>query len=177
MKILVVFCLAIMMCRADIAGELDLPMGSEEVTADNKVVEFLKGMIEGLGVKEDIEKFMKCIKEAEQVFAKIKEALEHLKHININELKKGLELLFEALKELFAMLKPCAETGSIIHKLISAITNANIAKIALHILMHPVQFVKDVESTIVCFAKGDFHCAGKGIGDILRIMFLSRAQQ
>jgi uncharacterized protein YjgD (DUF1641 family) len=136
-------------------------------------VDFFKGLFEGLGAKEDIEKFIKCMKEAEHIFEKIKEALQHLKKMNINDIKKGLSLLFSALKELFEMVKPCAETGSIIHKLINAITNANIAKIALHILMHPVAFVKDIEGAIEGFAKGDLFKAGKSIGDLLRIIFLT----
>ena len=140
------------------------------------IEDFLKGFLEGLGVKEDIQKLLECLKGAEHVLEKIKEALEHLKHININELKKGLGLLFSALKEFLNVLKPCAATNSIIHKLINAITSVNIMKIVYHIITHPTAFVHDVESSIVCFAKGDLHCAGKGIGDLLRILFLTRME-
>ena len=170
-----IFVAILLVLAVSYAAQLKASAPREE--PKNGAIDFLKGFFEGLGVKEDIEKLMKCMKDVEKVLEKIKEALQHLRHININDLKKGLSLLFAAVKEFLQMLVPCAEGSSIIHKLINAITNVNIMKIVLHIITHPVQFVHDVESTIVCFAKGDLFCAGKGIGDLLRIIFLTREQK
>ena len=141
----------------------------------NSPIDFFIGIIEGLGIKEDIEKLKECIhniKNFGEIVEKIKEALHHLKNLNPVELKKGFELLFSALLQLFTTVQPCLHEGSILKKLISLLMSANIMKIVLSILAHPIAFVKDVVQAIECFAKGDFHCAGVAIGSILRIIFL-----
>lgn len=141
----------------------------------NEAVDFLKGFLEGLGEQGDINKLLQCLKDLESIFAKFKEALEHLKKMKIDEIIKGLTILFEAVTELMSMLKPCAEGFNVLKRLIEAISHPDIKRIAMKIIMHPAEFIHDITSAISCFGSKDYHCAGKAIGDMLRIMFLSRA--
>ena len=154
-----------------------VPLELQQSFLQNNSLEFLKGFIEGVGAKENIEELLKCIEETESIFEKIKEALEHLKHLDIKELEKGFKMLLEAMKELFEMLKPCSESTSVIDKLLKAILSANIFKIVARIMANPVDFIRDVKQAIVCFAKNDYYCAGRNIGDIMRLVFFTRGEK
>ena len=163
---LIVALLVLAVCKAEVAVE-------EQAT--NPVEEFFKGFIEGLGINEDIKILMKCVSGAEKALEKIAEALKYIIKTNIEDLKKGLALLFEAVTELLNMITPCIQSSALIKKLITAITNVNILKLVYHILTHPFAFISDVQKAIEGFSKGDMYKAGKAIGDILRILFLTRA--
>lgn len=141
-------------------------------TADNPAIDFVKGLLEGIGEKGDINKLLACIKDLEGIFKKIIEALQHIKNMKLEEIIKGITLLVEAVRELMNMLKPCMEGFEQLKKLINAIAHPDIKKIAMKILMHPGEVIKAVTETIACFSKKDFHCAGKGLGTLLRILFL-----
>lgn len=133
--------------------------------------DFLKGFVEGIGETGDVEKLAKCLKDLQSIFEKIKSALSVLKHINLENLVKGLTTLFEAINSLFTMLKPCADGFEKINKLIKALAKPKIRKIAMEIAMHPTQFLQDVNSAVTCFNNKDYHCSGKSIGDMFKIMF------
>lgn len=146
-------------------------LSSEEELRSN-AVDFMKGFIEGIGEKGDIEKLLKCLKDLESIFNKIKEALNELKHINLQNLIKGLTMLFSAVRELMEMIKPCSEGFETIKKLIQAIAHPDIKKIAMKILMHSGQFIGHVTEAIKCFGTQNYHCAGKAVGSLLKIIFL-----
>ena len=166
MKILIAFLLLLTVITAD---QFAFPQQDE----NNDALEFLKGFLEGVGGTGDIEKFKECIKEFEQVFKKIVEALNHLKKMKLDEIKKGLQLLFEAILEILTYLKPCMKGFQKLEKLILALAHPNIVKIAMNIFMHPKQFINDIVKAIECFSKKDLFCAGKSVGGLLKVMFLS----
>ena len=165
MKLLLAILLLLAFCSAE-------TISTPETDIVGDPVDFLRGLLDGLGVKEDIEKLKKCLKDVEKLIDELKIALQYLKKMDPADLKKGLELMFSALMEFLANMKACADSGSVIYKLIHLITNANILSIVTHILMHPVAFVADIEQAIAGFARGDLYTAGKSIGDMLRIIFL-----
>jgi DNA-binding transcriptional regulator GbsR (MarR family) len=138
--------------------------------------DFLRGFLDGLQVGEDIQKMLKCVKNVETLLGRLQQAFEHLKTLKLEEIKKGLTILFGAVKEFLMQIKPCADSASVINKLIHLISNANIAKIALQILTHPIEFARAVQSGITCIMNRNFYCIGKAVGDILRIIFLSRTE-
>jgi len=140
-------------------------------------VAFIKGFLEGINEKGDINKLLQCIKGGEEIVQKIITAINYLKNMNFENIIKGLTLLFEAIKQLLEMLKPCMEGFDQLKKLLNAIAHVDIKKIALKILTHPTEFLKDITKAIECFGKGDLFCAGKCIGDLLRMMFLSARVQ
>ena len=141
---------------------------------DNTFVEFLKGFLEGINEKGDINKLVQCIKGGEDIIKKIMAALDILKKINLENLIKGITMLLDAMKQLMDMMKPCMEGFEQLKKLVNAIAHVDIKKIALRILTHPTEFLAAVMKGIECFGKKDYHCLGKAVGDLMRIMFLSR---
>ena len=171
MRGLVLLFLAFTVCLAVNRDFLDV---NDVQLQDNTFLEFMKGFLEGINEKGDINKLMACIKSGEAIINKIIEALNILKKITLENLIKGITMLIEAITELMNALKPCMEGFDQLKKLFNAITHANIKAIAMRILMHPAEFLGDVTKGIECFAKKDFHCLGKCVGDLMRIMFLSR---
>ncbi len=143
-----------------------------EDSLESSATDFLKGFVQGIGETGEVENLLKCMKDAESIFAQIKEALETLKHINLQNLIKGLTTLFIAVRELMAMLKPCSEGFNMIKKLIQAVAHPNLTKIATKILMHSGAFLKNVNNAITGFSSKDYTTAGKGVGGILKIIFL-----
>jgi len=166
MKGLLIFAVVIALCAAR-------PTVTE--VQGNELVDFVKGFLEGINETGDINKLMKCIKTGEEIFKKVIQALELIKKMNLIDIIKGVTLLVDAIKELLNALQPCMEGFSELKKLMNAITHIDIKKIAMKILTHPVEFIKDVTDAISAFSKKDFHAAGKAVGDLLRRLFLSTA--
>eukprot|EP01022_Parablepharisma_sp_SALTPOND_P014113 TRINITY_DN1899_c0_g1_i1.p2 TRINITY_DN1899_c0_g1~~TRINITY_DN1899_c0_g1_i1.p2 ORF type:complete len:523 (-),score=82.97 TRINITY_DN1899_c0_g1_i1:4803-6371(-) len=170
MKGLLIFLAIVAACTACKSCHREEPVAP---TAD-KLVELVRGLLAGINEKGDINKLMSCIKGGEDIFAKIKSALEHFKKKDIKHLTKGLEILFDAMRELLNMLKPCMDGFNQLKRLLNALANPNIKKIALRILTHPGEFFVDAAKALTCFLSGNFYCVGKSIGDMLRFIFLSR---
>ena len=142
----------------------------------SSILEFLKGLLEGIDAPEEFEKVMKCIKSTEEILKKIIDAFAFLKKMKLNDIIKGLMLLFEAVKELFSMLKPCLEGVEKINKLIKAIISANITKIAYYIITHAAEFFFKITNGVACIEKKDYYCIGKVVGDILKLLFLTQQE-
>ena len=149
---------------------------AEPVPEADKLFELVRGLLAGLNEKGDINALVACLKGGEEIFVKIKQALEYLKNKNPDDLKKGLLLLFEAMRSLLDMLKPCMGGFEILLRLAQELLNPNIGKIIMKILTHPGTFFVDVVKALVCFIGGDYFCVGKSLGDILRFIFLSREE-
>ena len=174
MKVIFIFAIFVSVALCYPTSVAD-PMPEIEPVPEKALIDFLNGLLDGFGIKEDIEKLKKCLQiysEFQKFIQQLQEALEHLKNMNFNDLKIGIELLFKAVSGLFAAISPCLQAGSMIKKLITMITSANIVKIVLSILSHPIGFTKDVVNAISCLSKGDYYCAGHAVGDILRIVLL-----
>jgi len=152
---------------------LEIP---ESLEVSNNGEDFLKGFLEGIGEAHAFEQLKKCLKDMEQVFHKLKEALQHLKHMKLKEVIKGVKLLVSAVKEFVAMLKPCISGLKRLEKLIMEIAHINIMKIAFHIIRHPSRFIHAITDAIGGFAGHDYHKAGKGVGALLAVMFLGREE-
>lgn len=147
-------------------------LSAEEQLSIENAQDFLRGFVEGLGVYEDINSLKQCLKGVQGLISTIKQALPYLRQLNAQSLKQGLQILFGGIRQFLSSLKPCAQSGSVIHKLLNIMSRVNLAKLALKIITNPVRFVQDVGSAVNCFAHGDHYCGGRAIGDILRILFL-----
>jgi len=139
-------------------------------------IEFIKGFLEGLNEKGDINELLKCVKDLEHIVNKIIEAVGYIQHMDPANLIKGITLLLEAVTELMNSLAPCASGFEQIKKLIDAIAHVDIMKLVFKILANPGPFISDVMDAVDAFNKGDFHRAGKDIGDVLYRMFLASLQ-
>lgn len=162
-------------CAGEAVGDLlRIMFLTRQALRENEALEFIKGFLKGIGEEKGVENLVKCIKELEAIFKEILEALEHLKKMTFSEIVKGLTMLFNAVKKFMAMISPCTEGYEKLKKLIYEIAHPDIMKIAMRIMMHPAEFIADITKAISCFGSLDYNCAGQAVGDLLRIMFLTR---
>jgi cellobiose-specific phosphotransferase system component IIA len=136
-------------------------------------VAFIKGLLEGLNEKGDINNLLKCVKDLESIVNKIMEALEYIKKKDFANIIKGITMLIEAVTHLMQVLTPCAEGFEQIKKLINAISHVDIMKLVFKIIGNPGPYISDVMNCIDNFKKQDFHGAGKNLGDLLFRLFLT----
>jgi uncharacterized protein YjgD (DUF1641 family) len=153
-------------------GKLMILIFMKRMQADTPFVEFLKGFLEGINEKGDINELMKCIKGGEDIIKKIIDAIKLIKTMNPAKVLEGVKMLIEAVKALFEMIKPCMDGFEELKKLYNAIIHANITEIVKKILAHPVQFITLITQAVEAFGKKDYHGAGKAIGKLLELMFL-----
>ena len=173
MKGILIFLAAIAICMAN-THLTHTDFAVEEPTAS--FVDFVKGFLQGINENGDINKLMQCIKNGEDIMAKIKEALQAIAKKDIMNIIKGVTLLIDAIQQLMHSLQPCMEGFNQLKKLFEALQHVDIKKIAMKIFMNLSDFISDVVTAIACFQSGDLQCAGKNVGDILRRLFLSRAE-
>lgn len=134
--------------------------------------DFIKGFLEGIGIKNGIEEILKCAKEeGEAIIKKVQEAISHFKHINIihiQEIIKGLKCLVEAVHMIISMIGDCGKNVKEIIKLINAIKNINWMSLAYHVIKNAPSIIKDIASLVSAFAKKDLYAAGKALGDLVK---------
>ena len=126
--------------------ELDFdPAILDEEYIPEAPIDIIKGLLDGCGLKEDIENIKKCLKDLQPIINQLKEAIKILIHIkpkDIKKLKEGLKKFIAAIKALANMIAPCAKEGSAIWKIIKLIKNCNIAMIIKNALLPIPKIVK-----------------------------------
>ena len=146
---------------------------STEQDKENELLEFMKGFLEGINEKGDIEKLVSCIKGGEPIIKKIIEGFKLIKTLNPLKVMEGVKMVVEAFKELMKMLQPCMEGFEELKKLMAALAKVNISKIVKNIISHPGEIIKVITEAIEGFAKKDMHLVGKACGRFCRVIFLS----
>jgi predicted transcriptional regulator len=137
------------------------------------VFDFLKGFLEGINEKGDINILLRCVKDIEKIVEKIMLALSYIMNKDPINLIKGLTLLFEAVGELLEVIRPCSDGFEQIKKLLEAFKKIDILKLVFKILSNPGPYIQDVVNCIEAFKKGDAYTAGKCLGDFLYRLFLA----
>ena len=170
MKFVLVLLAVISICHAEpLYLNVDLP-------TDNPAVEYVKGFLVGVHEPKQIEDLLKCMGNMDTIFAKLKEAMEHFMKFSFDEVIAGLKILKEAMIQLHEMLAPCLDGFEQLKKLVEAMKNWNIIKIATKMIANAIAFMKDIKECVESFQKGDFYTAGKDTGDILYRLFLNREE-
>lgn len=160
-----------MILLEDVYFDEDVTLGSFK--------DFMKGFLEGLGVKGDIQKILACVKEGEEVIKKIEEAIKKFKHISLLHIKdviEGVKLLFEAVHMCVNIIKECAKDEPTILKLIKALAHLNYATLAYHIVKNAGSFIKDIAKLAAAIASKDMEGAGKALGDIVKKLILGNLE-
>lgn len=168
MKGLVIFLVLVAACLAK--NEVAAPRA-------DPAIEFIKGFLEGIHETKPVEDLLKCLKNIDPIIEKIKKALEYFMKMTFNDILKGLQLLKEAMEDLYKVLQPCLEGFKQIKKLMEALKNVDLVKIVLKILANPLAFINDVKNCIEALKNLNMFVAGKCIGDILYRLFLARELQ
>lgn len=159
--------------KADI-NEIDIELQA------NAFVDFVRGFLKGLNVKGDIENILKCAEGGEHAVEKIIIAIQFLIHIDIKHIEdiiKGLKMLFEAVMEIIKIIDPCTKSVPEIAKLVAAILGVNIFHLAWKLITNAAYFYHDIMDCIDAFKKNDYEKAGKCIGDFLYRLFLEAGEQ
>jgi hypothetical protein len=139
---------------------------------DEPFVEFLKGFLEGINEKGDINKLLKCVKGGEEIINKIIDAVKLIKTLHPANILKGIKELIAAIKLMHDMLQPCLEGFAQLKKIFDAVAHAKIQDVIKKIIAHPDQFIAKIVIIIKCGTSKDYNCAGKALGELLVLLFL-----
>lgn len=140
---------------------------------DNPIYDFLSGFLLGLHETKKVEDLLKCLKNADHILEKIREALEKIAHLkSLDDLLLGLKMLFAALTELEELLKPCLDGFEQFKRLMKEIRNIDFEKLLHKLISHWPYYIDDIVECIIALAKGHNTKAGKFLGDILYRLFL-----
>jgi molecular chaperone GrpE (heat shock protein) len=143
---------------------------------ENPAIEFIKGFLVGIHEPKSVDDLMKCIKNMDSIFTMIREALGHIMKLSFEEVVTGLKILMEAMKQFHEMLAPCLDGFQQLKKLMEAMKNWDLVKIAWKIISQAVAFIHDIKECIESLQTQKFNQAGKDMGDILYRLFLSRVE-
>jgi len=130
---------------------------------------FLKGFVEGLGGHFDENQFKNCVKDFQHLFEAIKKAFEAIKTKKLDKIIEGVIILIGAVRTLVDDLKICAKDVEIIKKLINALSNIDVRKIATKLLLHIGQVIGIITKTAPCFASKNYYCIGHGFGSMIKL--------
>ena len=144
----------------------------ESTLESNLVLDFIKGFLEGVNEKGDVNELLKCLKDVEPLINQIIEAIQLILTMKIENIMKGVTLLIQAVTELINLLQPCSKGFEQLEKLIEAIFNTDIMKIIMKIIANLPKFIEDFTIIIQAFNSGDFEKAGKALGDIFFRLYL-----
>eukprot|EP01022_Parablepharisma_sp_SALTPOND_P005276 TRINITY_DN122060_c0_g1_i1.p1 TRINITY_DN122060_c0_g1~~TRINITY_DN122060_c0_g1_i1.p1 ORF type:complete len:347 (+),score=35.83 TRINITY_DN122060_c0_g1_i1:296-1336(+) len=139
---------------------------------DNNLVNLIKGLMLTINQMGGIDGLKPCIKENFDVFFKIDEALALFTKRDVQTVISGLEALFDGLKLLFNMLKPCMLGYHELMKYYGLVSsNPDTRKIAVRLVLDPHLFFSDALTAANCFKVKNFICVGSNLGYMLKIIF------
>lgn len=136
------------------------------------LVDFIKGLLLGLGERKEIDSLIPCIAMGEEIIKKLIEALILVrKNPNPEGLLKGLQDFINAMKDLIKMLEPCIEGFEKLTMLMQALAVASPGQMLLKIIIHRNEFTKNILQAIESYSKRNFEQCGKAVGELCKIFF------
>ena len=153
----------------DILYRLFLEAGEQS----DPVFDFIKGFLEGLNEKGDVNELLKCLKDIEPIMNKIIEAIQLIMTMKIENIISGVVMLVQAVTDLINILQPCSAGFEQLEKLIEAIFNTDIMKIITKIMANLPKFIEDFTICVQAFLSGDFEKSGKALGDVFFRLYLN----
>ncbi len=149
---------------------------TDTVTDVNSFIEFIHGFLEGLNVKGDIKKVLECVNSGSNVIDKILAAFEYLKNLDIEhigDIIKGVSMLVDAVKEIVAILTPCANSVEDLEKILETLSNLDVQRLIWKVIQNAGEFIADVQAVIAAFNKAEFRSAGTHTGSLLYKLLLT----
>jgi len=153
-------------------GTIEKMLFLSRVQDDVPMPDFVKGMLVGLEEKGDFNKLSQCIKENNDIFAVIKEALSNIKNMRPEDLKAGSILLINGTTTLTHMLAPCVESFATLKKIIAALPHADVQKMIRIMQTHAGAFFHLSIDGLEGFLNNKYNDAGKAVGSILSMLFI-----
>jgi hypothetical protein len=136
------------------------------------VLDFIRGLFEGINEKGDIEEFVKCLNNLEPIIQKIVDAIVLIISLDIESIMEGIRMFVEAVKELLAALQPCSKGYAQLEKLRKAIANVNMQELYSKIMTNIFFFIQIISEAVEHFGKQELKELGICIGKILGKLFL-----
>lgn len=164
--------LVLVLIAAISAQEIDFYPKEEAFGDGPTVLDFVNGFLKGIGETKNIDDLLVCLKSAEKIVEKIKEALILIGNMNIEDIIKGVYMIIGAVKELHELIGPCVSEYKVVEALLIAIHNADPSAIMQKIMINFMPIYISIMSAINCFSQGLYECCGSGIGQALKIIFL-----
>ena len=168
--------LAILVCLLLVASIECTQVEVGDITLDD-YIKMVKGMLEGMNVKHDMDKIVKCMDHVPDIVHLIMAAIEKIKHIDFKhiDIKLLVELIVQivgAVREIIQSILPCADTSEEFKKLIEKFSNLDFNKIIQNVMGNIFLIIADLGKIQEAVNKAQYEDLGKAMGDILFLVFL-----
>jgi flagellin-specific chaperone FliS len=144
----------------------------QNVTVDDYIL-MVKGLLEGLNVKEDMNKIIKCIDQVPAAVHVLIEAIKKMKDMHIKNIKEIVEAIIQiigALREIVDDILPCAESSEEIKKLIEKFSNIDFNKLIANLMMKLIKMVPEIMDAKKCIDEMKWEPFGKHVGKAIYIL-------
>ena len=158
-----------------VTAQCNLRVTSDEIDLDD-YIKFVKGLLEGMDVKHDMEKILKCIDNVPEAFHMIIALIEKIKHIDIRNIKEVVEIIVQivgAVREVIDDILPCVNSIDEIKKIIEKLSHIDFNKIIANFIANLYQITMDVMAAKTALENQDYELFGKKLGHVLYMLFLA----
>ena len=148
---------------------------ADRIRADNNdgfhIEDFLRGLLEGLNEKGDVNDLLKCTQGLEDAVNKVTEAFKLIGKRSFEYILAGIIMLVQAVKEIMNILKPCSDGYAQFKKLVVAMQKTKPIQLVMRVLADLNTYITLIEDFIKTITRQDFQ-AGKDLGQILDKLYL-----
>jgi len=138
----------------------------------NQGLNFITGLLKGIGERESPVDLMKCLYGLKPSIQKIKEGLKQIKTAKFVNITQGLIKVLEGIKEILRQGTPCFDKYEVIRDVFREIRQTSFKELFVRLMSNLPRLIIDINFAINGFLSNDFESAGKGIGDILKFLYL-----
>jgi hypothetical protein len=168
--------LAILVCLLLVASIECTQVEVGEITMDD-YIKMVKGLLEGMNVKHDMDKIVKCMDHVPDIVHLVMATIEKIKHIDFKniEIKLIVELIVQivgAVREIIQSILPCADSSEEFKKLIEKFSSLTFDQIMKNVMGNIFLIIADLGKIQEAVNKAQYEDLGKAIGDILFLIFL-----
>ena len=155
---------------------------------ETNILNFTEGMLQGLiqNSGANLTDILKCVEgvfspsEYQLILGYIESAVSMFKHLDIahwEDIYKGFEQLFDAVFELYRVVKPCIAGVKELESIIKLLEDINpailLSKITKNLVFHGYKLVSDLVDIVHQYQKGNWKQMGFDTGDIVYNLLIS----
>jgi len=147
---------------------------ADEITVDEYAL-IVKGLLEGLDVKHEMEKIIKCIDSVPPAVNVIIEIIQKFKNLDIHSIKELVELIVQmvgAVREIIEDVLPCANSVEEFKKLLEKFSNIDFSKVLENLTKNIFEIIGLIGKAKTALESKEYENFGKAIGGVLFDIFL-----
>ena len=144
------------------------------ITVEDYIL-MVKGLLEGLNIKQDMNKIIQCIDHVPAAVHVLIEAIKKIKNLDIHNILQIVEAIIQtigALREIVDDILPCAESSEELKKLIDKFTHIDFDKIFQQLLMKLIKIVPEIMDAKKAIDEKRWEDFGKKVGKSIYILLL-----